>query len=226
MKGTMEPYFDHMESEITVLIADDHPVFQRGLREIIESDARLKVVSAVGDGEQAIAELRRLRPPVAVLDVDMPRRDGLDVVKAIQEEDLRCGVVFLTMYKEERFLNAAMDAGVSAYVVKDSAIDEITAAIHSTARGENFVSPALTHLLFKRIQRVRSPEKSQLDSLTNTERRVLRLVADAKTSQQIADELFISVRTVHHHRSNICAKLYLEGKNALLTYALTNKSSI
>lgn len=212
-----------MQTEITVLIADDHPVFQRGLREIIESDARLKVVAGVGDGELALAELRRLKPQVAVLDVDMPKRDGLDVVRASRDEGLPCAVVLLTMYKEERFLNAALDAGVSGYVVKDSAIDEITAAIHAAARGENFVSPALANLLFKRSGKA---GRSALETLTASERRVLRLVGEAKSSQQIADELFISVRTVDHHRANICAKLSLEGKNALLTYALTNRSDL
>lgn len=213
-----------MASEITVLIADDHPVFQRGLREIIETDGSIRVVAAVGDGETAIAELRRLRPSVAVLDVDMPKRDGLEVVKAIRDEILGCGVVLLTMYKEERFLNAALDAGVRGYVVKDSAIDEITQAIHAAARGENFVSPTLANLLFKRLQK--APENSPLDSLTTSERRVLKLVSESKSSKQIADELFISVRTVENHRANICAKLGLEGKNALLSYALTNRSTL
>lgn len=213
-----------MSSEITVLIADDHPVFQRGLREIIETDASLRVVSAAGDGETAIAELRRLRPQVAVLDVDMPKRDGLEVVKAIEDENLGCGVVLLTMYKEERFLNAALDAGVCGYVVKDSAIDEITKAIHAAARSENFVSPSLANLLFKRLRK--PAESSPLDSLTTSERRVLKLVAESKTNKQIADELFISVRTVENHRANICAKLGLEGKNALLRYALTNRSTL
>lgn len=215
-----------MDAEITVLIADDHPVFQRGLREIIESDETLRVVAAVGDGESALAELRRLRPAVAVLDVDMPRLDGLGVLAAVREQDLPTKIVLLTMYKEERFLNSALDSGVSGYVVKDSAIEEITTAIRAAATGENFVSPTLTNLLFKRLQKAKTPSASPLDSLTTSERRVLKLVAEAKTSQQIADELFISVRTVDHHRANICSKLDLEGKNALLTYALTNRSSI
>lgn len=213
-----------MPSDITVLIADDHPVFQRGLREIIQADPRLEVVASVGDGEAALNELRRLNPQVAVLDVDMPKRDGLAVVQAIKAEDLPCKVVLLTMYKEERFLNAALDAGVSAYVVKDSAIDEITSAIHAAASGGNFVSPALTNLLFKRLQK--PVENSPLDSLTTSERRVLKLVAESKASKQIADELFISVRTVENHRANICAKLGLEGKNALLSYALTNRATL
>ncbi len=211
-----------MGSQITVLIADDHPVFQRGLREIIESDEGLEVVAAVGDGATALAELRRLRPKVAVLDVDMPKLDGLGVLAAVREELLPTKVVLLTMYKEERFLNSALDSGVSGYVVKDSAIEEITTAIRAAAIGENFVSPALTNLLFNRLKKG-TLRTSPLDSLTTSERRVLTLVAEAKTSQQIADELFISVRTVDHHRANICSKLDLEGKNALLTYALTNR---
>jgi DNA-binding NarL/FixJ family response regulator len=213
-----------MASEITALIADDHPVFQRGLREIIETDGGIRVVAAVADGESAITELRRLRPRVAVLDVDMPKRDGLEVVKAIRDENLDCGVVLLTMYKEARFLNAALDAGVRGYVVKDSAVEEITQAIRAAAHGENFVSPTLANFLFTRLQK--ASEKSPLDSLTTSERRVLKLVAESKPSKQIADDLFISVRTVENHRANICAKLGLEGKNALLSYALTNRSTL
>jgi len=215
-----------MEPEITVLIADDHPVFQKGLREIIEADVGLKIVAVVGDGNAALSELRRLRPRVAVLDVDMPGKDGFAVLRSVREEALPVSVVFLTMYKEERFLNAALDAGVLGYVVKDSAIHEIAAAIHSAAKNESYVSPALTGILVKRLQNASNPLSSPLDSLTKAERRILQLVSAAKSSKQIADELFISIRTVDNHRSNICAKLGLEGKNALLTYALTNKSEL
>lgn len=214
------------KSQITVLIADDHPIFQRGLQQIIETDTSLKIVAAVGDGEEALTQIRLLKPQVAVLDVDMPKRDGFGVLKTIQEENLPCAVILLTMYKEERFFNAALDAGVKGYVIKDSAITEITTAIHAAAKGENFISPMLSTLLIKRLNRVENPNKSLFDSLTSSERRVLKLVAEAKSNKQIADELFISIRTVENHRSNICAKLNLEGKNALLTFALTNKTEI
>lgn len=214
-----------MKTTITILIADDHPVFQRGLREIIESDENLSVVAAVGDGESALAEITRLRPNVAVLDVDMPNKDGLEVVHAAHGAGLDCGFVLLTMHKEARFLNAALDAGVLGYVVKDSAIDEIKAAIRAAAIGKNFVSPTLSGLLISRLKQGSAPN-SPLDRLTTSERRVLKLVADSKSSKQIADQLFISVRTVENHRANICSKLDLEGKNALLTYALTNKSDL
>jgi DNA-binding NarL/FixJ family response regulator len=214
------------ESEITVLIADDHPIFQRGLQQIIELDANIKIVAAVGNGEDALIKLRLLKPNVAVLDVDMPKLDGFAVLNAVKEENLPSSVILLTMYKEERFFNAALDAGVKGYVIKDSAITEITDAIKSVAKGENFISPTLSTLLIKRLNRAEKINKSPLETLTAAERRVLMLVSEAKTNKQIADELFISVRTVENHRSNICAKLALEGKNALLTYALTNKTKI
>lgn len=214
------------QSEITVLIADDHPIFQRGLQQIIETDNKLKIVASVSDGEEALDNLRLLKPQVAVLDVDMPKRDGLAVLNSIKEENLPVSVILLTMYKEERFFNAALDAGVKGYVIKDSAVYEITNAIHAAAKGENFISPSLSTLLVKRLTRSETQNKSSIENLTSSERRVLKLVSDSKSNKQIADELFISIRTVENHRSNICAKLNLEGKNALLAYALTNKSEI
>lgn len=130
------------------------------------------------------------------------------------------------MYKEERFLNAALDAGVLGYVVKDSAIHEIAAAIHSAARNERYVSPTLTGHLVNRLRNAENKTSPRLNTLTKAEQRVLQLVSASKSSKQIADELFISTRTVDNHRANICAKLGLEGKNALLTYALTNRTEL
>ncbi len=214
------------ESEITILIADDHPIFRKGLRQIIETDAELNIIAEVADGGEALEKIRVLKPKVAVLDVDMPKFDGLEVVNLLKQENLSTAVVLLTMYKEDRFFNAALDAGAKGYVIKDSAITEITSAIRAAAAGDNFISPVLSTLLVKRLNRAEKPKNDPLDSLTASERRVLKLVSEAKTNKQIADKLFISIRTVENHRSNICAKLDLEGKNALLTYALTNKAAI
>lgn len=213
-------------SPITVLIADDHPIFRRGLHQIIDTDSGLKVVAEAPDGKTAIDKIRDLKPAVAVLDVDMPGCDGLEVVRFIEENALPVGVVLLTMYREERFFNAAMEAGVKGYVLKDSAIDEIFAAIRAVVKGENYISPTLSTLLVKRAQSNSRLQKSELEQLSAAERRVLKLVSEAKTNQQIASELFLSIRTVENHRANICLKLNLEGKNALLTYALTNKTAI
>ncbi|HQU85668.1 MAG TPA: response regulator transcription factor [Pyrinomonadaceae bacterium] len=213
-------------NEITVLIADDHPIFQRGLQQIIETDASVKIVASVADGEDALVNLRNLKPQVAILDVDMPKCDGFAVLNAVKEENLPSSVILLTMYKEERFFNAALDAGVKGYVIKDSAVSEITNAIHAVAKGENFISPMLSTLLMKRIDRAEKPQNSLIETLTSSEKKVLKLVSETKSNKQIADELFISIRTVENHRANICAKLDLEGKNALLAFALTNRETL
>lgn len=212
--------------EITVLIADDHPIFRHGLRQIIQTDKNIRIVDEAENGDEAYEKIGALKPQVAVLDVNMPKRDGLQVVQDLKAENHPTAVILLTMYKEYRFFNSALDAGVKGYVLKDSATSEITLAIRAAASGEHFISPMLSTLLMKRLERAEKTQNDPLENLTASERRVLKLVAESKSNKQIAAELFISIRTVENHRSNICRKLDLEGKNALLTYALTNKFKI
>ncbi len=212
-------------NEIQVVIADDHPIFRRGLRMVIETDPRLKVIAEAEDGAMALAEVKRLRPQVAVLDMDMPHLDGLSVAREIRDQRMPVAIAFLTMHKDEATFNAALDLGVKGYVVKDSAAIEIVGCIKAIAAGQSFISPVLSgHLLNRNSSSTRPP--SAMNTLTTAERRVLRLIAAGKLNNEIAETLFISVRTVEHHRSNICSKLGLNGKHALLTFALTHKAEI
>ena len=217
-----------MKKQIKVLIADDHPIFRSGLRMIIEADIQLKVVGEAEDGESALARIREFQPNVAVLDIDMPPPDGLAVARQVRKEGLPVETIFLTMHSEEELLNAALDAGAKGLIVKDGAANELNACIKAVAAGKNFISPTLSgHLLKRRSQPDASTkETSAIDDLTAAERRVLLLVSESMTNKEIAGKMFISVRTVEHHRSNICAKLNLTGKNALLSFALTNKSEL
>jgi DNA-binding NarL/FixJ family response regulator len=213
-------------SELQIVIADDHPIFRRGLRIVIEADPRLKVVAEAEDGAAALAEVKRLQPQVVVLDMDMPHLDGMAVVREIGKQRLPVAVAFLTMHKDEATFNAALDLGVRGYVVKDGAANEIVGCIKAVAAGQSFISPELSgHLLNRNPPGVRR-QPSALSTLTQAERRVLRLIAGGKINHEIAAELFISVRTVEHHRSNICSKLGLNGKHALLTFALTHKPEL
>jgi len=211
-----------MSEEIRILIADDHPIFRRGLRAVIESDSVLKVVAEVDNGEDALLRIAELEPDVAVLDVNMPQADGLAVAKTIQEKHLPTAPIFLTMHADEAIFNAAIDADVKGFVIKDSAANDIVHCIKEVAAGRHCFSSDLSDFLLNR----RNGHLSPLENLTVSERRVLRLIADGKSTREIADELFVSPRTVEHHRSNIVAKLDLKGKNALLTFALTNKAKI
>ena len=217
-----------MKKPINVLIADDHPIFRSGLRLMIEGDALLTVVGEAEDGESALARIRELQPDVAVLDIDMPPPDGLAIALQVQKERLPVETIFLTMHNEEELLNAALDAGVKGFIVKDGAANELNACIKAVVAGKNFISPTLTGHLLKRRNLPDTPaaETSPINDLTAAERRVLLLVSESMTNKEIAEKMFISVRTVEHHRSNICAKLNLTGKNALLSFALTHKSQL
>jgi DNA-binding NarL/FixJ family response regulator len=170
--------------------------------------------------------IRGCRPQVAVLDVDMPRKDGLAVAGEVRSLRLDIALIILTMHKNERFFNAALDAGVQGYVLKESISSEIVAAIKAVAAGHSYVTPALTDFLLSRRRAGALGEGSPLSSLTQSERRVLRLVADYKTSKEIGEDLFISARTVDRHRANIAAKLELSGAHALLQFAIEHKAAL
>lgn len=215
----------HTNNELTLLIADDHPIFRRGLRMVLESDPLIRVLAEAENGVTALAEIKRLLPKVALLDMDMPEMDGLTVAREIRDQGLPVAVAFLTMHKDEATFNTALNVGAKGYVVKDSAVSEIIGCVKAVAAGQRFISPVLSGHLLNRSQSP-APATSPLESLSQAERRVLRLIAAGKLNAEIAAELFLSVRTVEHHRSNICSKLSLNGKHALLTFALAHKAEI
>jgi DNA-binding NarL/FixJ family response regulator len=217
-----------MRTETRILIADDHPIFRKGLRQVIETEASLRVVAEAEDGEDALSGLRELKPEVAILDIDMPKMDGFEVARALQRENLSIEVIFMTMHKEEDMFHAAMDLGVKGYVVKDSAVSDIVGSIKAVAAGQHFISPSISTYLINRNRRAASLTKEMptLNDLTPTEQRILKLIADNKTSREIASELFISHRTVENHRANICSKLELRGSHALLKFAIEHKSQL
>ena len=217
-----------MQKEISILIADDHPVFRRGLRLIIQSDQQLRIVAEADDGKAALELIKRSTPDVAVLDVNMPEMTGFDVVRELRKGKLDTEFIFLTMHKDEAMFNTSMDLGVKGYLLKESAVEDITEGIKAVAAGENFISAALATFLFNRSRRNATfvAAKPAINDLTATERRVLKMIADDKTSREIADQLSISVRTVERHRQNICDKLEIHGSNALMKFALANKEQL
>lgn len=217
-----------MSKPITVLIADDHPLFRTGLRHTIEGGNNLTIVAEASDGEDALTKLRELQPTVAVLDIDMPVRNGFEIAKIVQRENLSTAIVFLTMYKEEDVFNESMDLGIRGYVLKDSAGSDVVACIKVVAKGEYFISPSISGYLVTRTEKLKRflREVPGIQSLTAMERRILKRVSENRTSKEIAEELFISPKTVENHRANIARKLNLHGSHALLKFALENKSRL
>jgi DNA-binding NarL/FixJ family response regulator len=217
-----------MQKEITVVVADDHPVFRQGLRQIIELEQGLKVLGEASDGRAALTLIQELRPDVAVLDVNMPEMKGLDVAREIQRQELPVGIIFLTMYDDERMFNEALNVGARGYLLKDSAISDIVTSIRTVAAGQHYISPTISNYLVKRSVRstALAAQASSLKDLTPTELRILKLIAQNQSSKLIAAKLFISYRTVENHRYSICRKLGLHGNNALVTFALEHRSEL
>lgn len=217
-----------MSKPVTIVIADDHPIFRRGLRDVVKEDASVTLLGEAGDGAEAVRLIEELKPQVAVLDHDMPNLNGLQVAQAVRRQKFPVALVMLTMFKEERLFNEAMNAGFLGYVLKENAASDLIACIHAVAAGNAFISPVLSSYLLQRGVRVQvlASENPGLDKLTPAERRILKLIAADFTSKEIAGRLGVSFHTVENHRSNISAKLGLSGSHSLLKFAFDHKSSL
>jgi DNA-binding NarL/FixJ family response regulator len=217
-----------MAGEMRILIADDHPIFRRGLRAIIEAHHGFTVVGEAPDGGQALKRLEGGDVTVAVLDVTMPVQDGFAVARAVRQRRIPTALVFLTMHKDEHYLNSALDLGVRGYVLKDNASTEIVDCVRAVGSGDEYISPTLSSLLIRRHSRATrlAEQKPALDQLTPAERRILKLIADGLTSREIAGQLGIGVRTVEHHRNNVAVKLELRGSHALTKFAIKHQSEL
>ena len=217
-----------MKNQTTIVVADDHPLFRSGVRQALDLDPGLKVLAEAGDGETALRLIREHRPQAAVLDIHMPKMTGLEVAKVLSGEKAPPEIVLLTMFDDEEMLNEAMDVGVKAYLLKESAAVDVPSAIHAVVEGRHFISPALTDKLLKRHDRktqfgLRHPG---IDQLSPTERKILGLIAESRTSKEIATSLFLSQKTVDNYRFKISEKLGIRGAYSLLKFALENKSNL
>ena len=209
----------------TVIIADDHPIFRGGLCALIDAEPSFSVVAQASDGEEVIALIAEHQPEIVILDYNMPKANGFEVLKRIAGLKVNVTPVMLTMHDDEAMFAKAFDLGVKGYVLKDSASVDIVNCLHAVSKGHVYTSAAVTTYLYKRATKT-TVFSEGLDSLTPTERKVLRLVAEYKTSREIADELCVSVRTVENHRSNIISKVQVSGSHGLFKFAIEHLSDL
>ena len=215
-----------IETKATVLVVDDHPIFRHGLCDVIAKHSQFKIVGEACDGEEALERLDRLKPQIMILDIDMPRLNGLKTMRAIRDLPFRVKLIVLTMYREEEIFNAAMDLGTKAYVLKENALTDVIAALEKVERDETFLSSSLSKAGKRRGERVHdiASSKAQIQSLSEAERRILKLIGEDMTSKEIADHLKLSFKTVENHRYHICQKLDLHGTHSLLRFAFDKRA--
>ena len=207
---------------ISILIADDHPLFRSGIKAVMDSIPNIEQVTEVNDGLEAYQAIVQLRPDIAILDIEMPLLSGLDVCKKVLSEKHYTKIIVLTMHREKSYFEDAIQSGVYGYLLKDGATQELKQCIESVVKGERYVSSAFQNLINDLNN---DSETNTLKSLTPTELVILKLIAEGKTSNEIADFLFVSPKTIENHRTNMNKKLQLDGsKNALLKFALQKNS--
>lgn len=209
-----------------VLLADDHSILRQGLIRIIEDDAMFKVIAEAGDGLDALKKIKELKPDIAVIDISMPGMTGLEVAKKIQEDEtIGVDIIILTMYVGKKYYKEAMNNGVKGYILKENSAADLKTALQQVASGKYFISPLISdHLPENSTEKNFLNEHIDINDLSTSEKRVLKLISENKTSKSIAEDLSLSFRTVQNHRSHICRKLGLEGMNSLLQFAIENKS--
>jgi DNA-binding NarL/FixJ family response regulator len=210
----------------SVVIADDHPIFRQGLVAVIRQSRNFEVIGEADNGNDALELVDNRKPSVVVIDISMPGIDGLEVIRRSQARGFGGHFVVLTMYKDEEYFREAMSLGVKGYILKDSASNELVNCLQSVLTGRNYVSAFFSEYLMQRPKQTNDAEDpvGSLQRLSATERRILRMIGENKTSKEIADDLNLSFRTVQNHRSHMCEKLKLEGYNRLLQFALEHKS--
>ncbi len=191
---------------IRLLLADDHPMLRDGLRRSL-SDEGFEVVGEAGDGHEAVALAAQLEPDVVLMDVTMPDCDGVEATRRIHAAQPELPVVMLTMHADREVLRAALDAGAAGYLVKDCSIDEIADTIHQAADGANALSPAVAASMLEEVRRMDGPEASADQVVTPREVEVLQLIADGCSTGEVAEQLYISQKTVKNHLASIYQKL-------------------
>ncbi|HLY86529.1 MAG TPA: response regulator transcription factor [Gaiellaceae bacterium] len=203
---------------IRILIVDDHAVVRTGLRLLLEAEDDLEPVGEAGNARDAVFQARVLKPEVILLDIVMPESSGLDVLPQLKHESPDVKVLILSMQDEPRYVREAFAAGASGYVLKEAADTEVVAAVREVAGGGRYVNPELGARLV--AADAEAARLAEADPLSDREREVLRLLALGHTNQEIAKQLYISVRTAETHRAHIMQKLRLQTRADLVSYAL------
>ena len=207
---------------IKIFVADDHPLFLKGLKDTLAEEADFKIIGFAVNGQEALTHIVRLQPEVAILDLDMPLMNGIEVAKLLLLKHSNIKIIILSMHKDADIIRAAMALGIHGYVFKDDAVNDLVNAIRDVNDGRNYISVDKAKKTFF----LQDDSFALIGELTKMEKVILSQIALQKTTKQIADENFISPKTVDNHRANIARKLNLKGNNSLLKFAINASDAL
>ncbi|MHB8923025.1 MAG: response regulator [Thermoleophilia bacterium] len=210
-------------SKIRLLLADDHAILRSGLVRLLGEQSDIEVVGEAENGREAVQKVQELHPDIVLMDIGMPVMNGMEATKQIKKRDQQVKVLVLTMHDNEEYLFQVLQAGASGYVLKKAADSDLVNAIHVVARGDCFLYPSAAKMVVEDyLEKMKSGSEptSTFDTLTEREREILKLVAEGYTNREIAESLFISVKTVETHKANIMEKLNLHKRAELVRYAI------
>lgn len=211
-----------MNTKQRIVIAEDHTILREGLRALLSSDPDLEIVGEARDGQEAIRSVEKSKPNLILMDLSMPRMNGMDAIKEIKKRSPETKILVLTVHKNEEYILATLQAGADGYVLKDSTHSELEMAIKSVFAGNHYISPGISDKIIGGYLEGKRPLKpiSPWETLTQRERGILKLIAEGYKNKEIADYLCISVKTVEKHRANLMQKLDLHNISDLTAFAI------
>jgi len=211
-----------MTKQITVFLADDHNIVRAGLKVLLESEPTISVIGEAENGRDSVAGIQTLKPDIAIMDVSMPELSGIDAAEILTKKGTKTKIVFLSMYADEEYVVAAISAGASGYLIKQSASDALIDAIKQVHSGRFYFTPEISDavLSLANIPNYLNRKKRSTGLITNREVDILKLLAAGKMNKEISDLLFISKKTVDKHRQNIMKKLNIHDVAGLTRYAI------
>ena len=214
-----------VKDKIEIIIADDHMMIREGLKQLLELDGTMKVIAEANDGEECLNLLnKKIHPDILLLDINMPKKNGIEVLEYIKQNKIPVKVLILTVHNEVEYLLKAVDIGIDGYLLKDSSYDELKEAIDVVISGNTYIQPSLLPALNESMEDY-ALDKERIECLTKRELDVLRLISEGCSNKKISDELTISERTVKNHISHIFTKIDVEDRTQAAVFAIRNKIS-
>ena len=208
-------------SNIRILLADDHQILRDGLRTILEKESGMEVVAQAATGLEAANLAEKFQPDIAIMDLSMPDLNGIEATRQIRVSTPKTKIIILSMHSDRRFIAEALRAGASAYLLKDCAFEELIAAVRTVIANHVYLSPQIAKIVLKDyVKGISEKEPSAFTLLTNRERQILQMIAEGKTTKEVASELKISIKTVETHRHRIMEKLEIDNLAGLVKYAV------